>query len=133
MLDTSKDIITDSMAGRCLVPITYFPSDEYKHLIEKNPSRINNKLFVNCCEKLFFMYNALWQKASSEVYLVPKEMRYLILGSLNFFSTEQNMMRAKGIYRERRLKLSIFMRCLYILKWAYFAPSIESLKFTMKS
>lgn len=129
MVDTAVDIVTDSIIGRCCAPITYFPNDEYKHLIARNPMKIENKVLMNCCEKLLALYNQRVDSTASEICLIARDVSFTMFGMVNILYDEIQMMRDEGVYGCNLYKLPSFRRYLYLIKWAYFPSSLDRLKF----
>lgn len=129
VLDTSRDIINDSIVGRCCLPTTYFPNDEYKHLVAKHPLHVENKLLMGCCEKLFYLHNQLVDELPTELHLITRDLSFMMLALIDIFRTELQLMRDEGVYGCNRFKLSSFRRYLLLFKWAYFPPELDSLKF----
>lgn len=119
------------MSGQCFLPINYYPNEEYKLLISRKPLEIENTLLMDCCEKLF----SLFDQNLGEMYLdsfsvFPKELRFIFFSLINVLQAEARMMRHSGVYGYNNMKLSPFTRYFIFFKWAYFPKSIETLKLT---
>lgn len=128
IVDTARDIISDSQSGRCFVPINYFSNNEYKHLVARDPFRVDNKILIECFDKLMFLYDRVLDEIEPSLFLMPKECQFICFSYLDVLRNEGLMLMNDGFYESNR-RLNVWVRFFMLLKWLYFPKAINTLKF----
>lgn len=116
------------MEGRCFIPLNYFQNEEYKQLIAKDYFKVDNKILMNCFEKLMHLYDQLMEKLFLSDFSIISGFERAFYAILFFFLTEALMLKKLGNYAER-VKLSNKRRMYIIYKRIYFPGSPSDLKF----
>lgn len=110
MFDISQDIVDDGRTGRCYIPLTYFPNEEYKFITEQqNAMKINDEILVNCVAKLMALVRTVWIDCEPGIRLLPLICRPFAAGGLKIFLYEEEMKVTSRVYKNHK-NLSTFKK-----------------------